>query len=321
MIDFSEVALVWAESVNLNQPATTNSVGAGCWGGVTGQRWLRWTRGSMPDLSRHKVAIVNIFHTSDSTHIWQIKSTYPGIKVIACPDPSLDWVLAHPTEWRGMWDQMVLADYIGGRTAADERIYGQLLNKPTFYLPSPIGPDDYFAPFRELEKGDYLLTLDHSFAPQNTLCNIAAVAAIQRRTGVRVIYAADRDWTPAYATLAGLHADFVGHVDFPDFVDLAARAKVCVDMYASHSYGRQQMLCAMVGTPIVGSALCKEAPGVKVDPFAPDHALNWVSEWLTTPNTYQFERDKNLRIVQQYFGFEASAKRLRSILDMIEAES
>lgn len=312
------VVFIWGENENPASPAPPPTVSVSAWPFLFDQPWLRWRpfADAVPDAARNaNVAFVNLFHTSDSRHIEELKQVNPGCYCVAMPDPSLDMVLAHP-DWVNMHYQMALADAIGGRTQADCRVYGTLLNKPVYYLPSPIGPTEWFAQFRGLPKGDYLLTLDHAFAPANTYYNVAAVAAIQRETGIRVLYAAERPWTHEYARLAGLKCEFLGRVPFQEFVDLTARARLCVDMYASHSYGRQQVLCGMVGTHCTGSEWCENAPGWSINPTNPYAAVSRAQALLDQHPRAQLE----IQLTENRYGFEISRIRLEAILKAAEAE-
>lgn len=318
-MNLDDLILVWGEFVTPG-PGGTPAVSVSNWSAVLDKPWLRWdTRhpDTIPDAVRSaKIAIVNLFHTDDSLHIEQIKQVNPSCYCIACPDACVDIILDRP-DWVRMLYQMKMADAIGGRTHADCNTYGTLLDKPSFYLPSPIGPTDWFLPFREMEKEDYVLTLDHTMLPNNVGCNVAAVAALQRKTGCRVLYAAARDWTKEYADLAGLKAEWLGHVHFIQFVEITAKARLCVDMYTRHSYGRQQVLCAMVGTPIVGSIWCDDAPGSTKDPFDPERAASGGAGLLEYRSLY------NGALAWQYdhvdmFTFENCKHRLGNILEGIE---
>lgn len=308
----NDVIFVWCENVNANAPAPPPTLSVSAWPFLFGQDWLRWDTSSIanvPEAARTaRIAFCNLFHTADSINIQQIRQVNPDCYIVAMPDPSIDLVLAHP-DWMNMHRQMALADAIGGRTHADADVYGTLLNKKTFWIPSPVGPSEYFAAFRDLPKKDYILTLDHAFAPPNTYCNVAAVAAAQRATGRPVIYAAARDWTLEYAKLAGLEAKFVGRIPFADFIKLTAEAAICIDAYAAHSYGRQQVLCGMVGTICIGSELCADAPGMKIDPFNPKSTGKW-AKYLKLDRTIPAN-------TEQTFGFAASIQRMETILSEI----
>jgi len=317
-MQLSDLALVWGEFVT-SGPGGPPTVSVSNWSTVLDLPWQRWdTRqpGTMPDAVRKaRIVIVNLFHTTDSRHIEQIKAVNPTCYCIACPDACVDIVLTRP-DWMFMLHQMSMADAIGGRTHADCNVYGELLNKPTFYLPSPIGDTEFFLPYRDLPKEDYILTLDHSIdIDNNTANNVAAVAAIQRKTGCRVLYAAQRDWTSDYARIAGLKAEFLGHVAWPYFVAITAKAQMCVDIYTRHSYGRQQVLCAMVGTPVISSEWCNDAPGLHIDPFDPAQA-SVMAELLSSNSYYGNAVAEQYRMVEQ-FTFERSRQRVMDILEHV----
>lgn len=319
------VVFVW-DTAQGGEPAGPPSVSVSLWPHLFGKQWLRpkivngFGAHMLPvEAWEANVAFVNIFHTTDSTGIQEIKKMNPDCYVIAMPDAPVDLVLEHP-EWRNMHQQMALADAIGGRTDVDCDVYGTLLNKPTYYLPSPIGPTEYFAKFRQIPKEDYILSLDHSMSPTNTYCNVAALAAIQRETGIRVLYANEAPWTREYAALAGLKAEWLGKVPFDRFIEITAKARLCVDLYARHSYGRQQVLCAMVGTACVGSSWCENAPGFKNDPFDPQYAAETAIEYLTDKDEMAIAVIDSWAAVQE-FTFDRSRQRLLHILESIEVKA
>lgn len=328
-MNLDNVIFVWGESQNPASPAPPPTVSVSAWPFLFDKTWLRWNTfyGGSPTLEfappevikNASVAFVNLFWTADSIHISQIRAVNPDCYIVAMPDMVLDMVLTNPG-WTNVWEQMAQADMIGGRTHADCDVYGTLLNKPTCYFPSPIGPTEFFLPYRDLPKEDYLLTLDHAFSPANTACNVAAVAAIQRETGIRVIYAAARDHTRHLADLAGLKAEWPGHVNWFEFVEMTAKARLCVDMYASHSYGRQQVLSAMVNTPCIGSNWCSDAPSVTVDPFDPREVVEWVKELFANEHGAKLVCQKQMALVERNFSFTASRARLLHLLERIENE-
>lgn len=335
-MEVSEVVWVWG-TMQGGHPAPPPTVSVSAWPHLFGKQWLRFPAmgsisrypeetqpGLLPiewnEIRRARVAFVNLFHTSDSMHIQAIKFMNPACFVVAMPDAPLDTILSHP-DWLNMHRQMALADAIAGRTHADCDVYGTLLDKPTFYLPSPIGPTEWFVKFRELPKGDYILSLDHPFGTPNSYNNVAALVAIQRETGLRVIYACENAWTREYAKLAGLKADFLGYAPFENFVALTAEARFCVDIYPVHSYGRQQVLSAMVGTPCISSSTCTDAPGDQVTPFAPKRARLEVIKLLDSPSLYRAYVTHDMDLVEKRFSFDASRKRLLELLEQIQVKA
>ena len=320
MINFNDVVLVWGESESSGMPAKSPSVSVGLWQEIVGSEWIRWNTSdirNMPDVVRSaKVCIVNIFHTADSIHVEQIKQVDPSCYVLACPDAPIDLVLDHP-EWLNIHRQLLAADAIGGRTLADCNVYSALLGKKSHYFPSPIGATEWFLPFRELPKEDYIITLDHSMSPANTMCNVAAVQELSRMTKLRVVYVAAREWTKRYADLAGLECTWLGHIPFTEMVDLTARAQYCVDIYMRHSYGRQQVLAAMVGTPTLGSNWCDDAPGFLIDPFEGDQGVFRFDKYINRGNRKVLIEDGYLAI-KNTFSFDACRERLVELLSIVE---
>lgn len=314
---FERVAFVWGENVSGDGPLTRSpSVSVALWPEVLGCASLRWAEGQMPDISGYDVFLVNLFHTPDSTHIAQIRAAKPDAVIVAMPDPSLDLVLMHP-EWMPMIEQMALADWVGGRTVYDCEVYGELLNKPSIWLPSPIGPTEWYAPYRELAKEDYIVALDHPMDPYTSGHNVAALAAIQRETGIRVLYASAREATKQYAHLAGLQAEWFDWVPFGDFVSMTARARLSVDLYARHSYHRHAVVCAMVGTPCVTSSwsgIAFKWIGMP-SPFATGDA---VGEALAFIEHGELIRQQGFELVEKAFGFEASYQRIVSLLETVQ---
>lgn len=309
------LALVWGESVNDLPPAGPPGVSFSLWSTVAGTSWLQWKPGKMPDLANKKVFLVNLFHTPDSTHAQQIRARYPQAYIIVSPDPLIDQIMAHP-EWTNMIEQMKIADLIACRTTVECQIYHTLLGKPTAYLSSPIGPDDWYMPYRSIAKENFILALDHGFSPNYTMLNVAALAQFQRDWGrtYAVLYASEREWTRKYAQQVGLKAEFLGNVPFLKMTELTAKARVCLDLYTCHSVGRQAILCAAVGTPIITSKFCVDAPGTKIDPFCD---VSFVAPKIASMHN-DFEQCQAIRNAGfervKAFSFSASRERLEKIV-------
>lgn len=314
MSEFERVAFVWGENASLpHQPANPPSVGVAMWKDVLPCDLLRWRADAMPDVCAYDVFLVNVFHTEDSTHIAQIRAARPDAFIVGMVDPTIDLVLLHP-EWHNIWFQLSLCDLIGGRTHHDCAVYGTLLNKPTIWMPSPIHPLSFFAQYRETPKADYLLAQDHPMVPSPFAHTVAALAAIQRKTGLRIVYAAARAETPELAWMAGLDAEFVGHVPFPSFVEMTAQARLMIDPYFAHSYHRQAVLCAAVGTPLIGSTLTSYTGQVTCDPLRPDEVCRKALALLEDETHYHAVQEAGYALVEREFGVEAARERVRSIL-------
>lgn len=305
--------MVWGENISGGQPANPPSVGVAMWKDVLPCDLLRWTPDNPPDFNRYDVYLVNIFQTDDSTHCEQIRRARPDALIVGMVDPKIDLVLLHP-EWTGIWQQLSFCDVIGGRTPSDCAVYGAFFHKPTVWMPSPIHPLDYFAELRDTPKDDFILAQDHPMNPSPSAHNVAALAAIQRATGLDVIYAAARDWTPDLAKRAGLRATFAGHVPFFDFIGLTARARLMVDLYLFHSYGRQNVLAAAVGTPVVGSSYTLPTGHPQVDPLNPQQALKTARMLLDNPGVYRHYQQRGYEAVERDFGVDACRARVRQLI-------
>jgi hypothetical protein len=313
--EFERIAWVWCENASLpQQPANPPSVGVAMHPHLYGSPWLRWREGEMPDLAPYDALFLNLFHTADSTHAAQIHQRYPDKFLVAMPDANLDLTLMHP-QWFNLWEQIAACDLIAGRTHEDCAVYSAFFNKPAVWMPSPIYPLAYFAQLRDTPKADFILTQDHAMHDGLFMQNVAALALIQRETGMKVVYAAARDQTERYAELAGLYAEFPGHVPFFDFIDLTARARVCVDMYTRHSFHRQALLCAAVGTPMVGSEYSSYTGHPQVDPFNPEQALATVERLLGNEDDYRETQQLGYEVVVESYGAEACRRRLRNLLE------
>jgi hypothetical protein len=267
----------------------------------------------MPDISGYDLFLVNVFHTRESTQVQQIKKKRPEAVVVAMADPPVDMVLERP-DWLGMWAELNAADIIGGRTEHDCSVYGAFFDKQTVWMPSPAGPLDYFLPFRDVEKEDYIITLDR-WGSHTTGQNVAALAAIQRATGLRVVYARPHKHTKVLAELAGLKAEWrEPNIPWLEMIEVTARARLCVDLYARHSYGRQGVLCALVGTPCVGSAWTNDAGQVPIEPLYPLDAVREVLRLLDDPDSYPIRRQIGFNMVNTLYTFEAARQNVRSLL-------
>lgn len=310
-----DVVFAWG-TMQGGEPAAPPTVSVSAWPALLGTQWIRDVRDER--LYNAEIAFVNLFHTSDSIHIQRIKERNPACYVVAMPDAPVEVICANAEIWPNVFYQLSQADAIAGRTQADCDVYGALFNKPSYYFPSPIGPDDFFAPFWDTPKEDYVISLDHSFAIRNTTLNVAALAVLQRKTGCRIIYAAERDWTPFQAKLAGLDVEFRGYVNFFDFVELTAKAKLCVDMYAAHSYGRQAVLCGMVGTPCVTSFALEDAPGVHINEYTPYAAARQAQAMLDSETLWNHVRARSRAAVKTKFSFDACRRRAFGIIEQIK---
>jgi len=265
------------------------------------------------------VLIVNLF--GGMRHVTQIKAQHPAARVIALPDVCFNDVfrLEHPAGLLFL-EQLQAADVIGYVSDSNRQFYGALVDKPLVYVPHAIGTDAYFETVRAFPKSDYLITLDHSEHTGQrpldyTVPNIAAVAAIQRETGIPVVYVNAGADTRAYAARIGLKADFLKYVPYADYVALAARARLGVDMFALHGFGRNEITLAYAGTPCIGSTYTHGGlPELKLDPWQPLAAVPLARRVLAA---YEDWRAAGIRHVEERYCFDAARAQLADMIKQV----
>ncbi len=321
MIDTSRIAFVWTGDPALThiaaEPPTEPKVGVTLWPALLPCDLMAWYAEPDADLAEriraHDVFLVNVFHST--RNIGHIRRVHPRAFIIALPDPPIDAVLV--SHYYDMLRQMAMADVIAGRNPTDGALYGGMLAKPGGWLPDPIGPAEAFRRYWNLPKEDYLISVDHSIF-RVSLQNVAALAAVQRETGLPVRYWATYEHTHEYARIAGLEVTFHDEVtDYGQFCEHVARARLGVDMYPVHGLGRHGMTHAMVGTPAVVSAWCNPCGMVGADPLRPDQAVEWACELLANAQMYAEVRQKGFEACEALYGFDASRARMVAFLENV----
>lgn len=306
MSEFKEVAFVNKGPPDIR--VTDRIIGVGAWPNALQCDRLKWEQEPPAEMKNYRLFLVNLF--PQGKHISHIRALNPDAVIVAMPDPHLERSLRDGN--LTMLEEMQQADYIGGRTPYDCEVYGHLLNKPTRWMPSPIDVES-LKPLRDTPKEDFILTVDHRAEPNLTAQNVAAVAAIQRETGMKVIYCKPMGNTLAYARLAGLEADFRTKVPFGEFIHLIARAKFGIDMYAAHAQHRHGQACAAIGTPLVTSYWCNKTGHRAEMPFN-TRAIFWAAKDLIEEDDhYQEMRKQGFRIVKDLYSFEAARSQVRAI--------
>jgi hypothetical protein len=310
--EFKEVAFVNKGAPDIR--VTDRIIGVGAWSNALQCDRLKWEQEPLPEVRNYKLFLVNLF--PQSQHISHIRTLNPDAVIVAMPDPHLERSLRDGN--LTMLEEMQKADIIGGRTREGCMVYGYLLNKPAVWMPSPIDVD-FFVPLRDTPKEDFILTVDHRAEPNLTAQNVAAVAAVQRRYGLKVIYCKPVGNTLAYAKLAGLEADFRIKVPFSEFVHLIARAKFGIDMYAAHAQHRHGQAHAAIGTPIITSHWCNRTGHLVETPFNISAVVHGFSELIDERNTdydaYQEMRENGFKVVDELYSFEAAQDRIRDLLE------
>lgn len=240
-----------------------------------------------------------------SKYCTRIREERPDAIIVAVPDSTADEVFRNPEHAKNWLQQFDAADYIGAVSDSTAQLYGALFNKPVIRLPMPIGTDKFFTDARKIDKADFIVTYDHD-QHQMSVQNVAAVARIQRETGLRVIYVNASPLTRAYAETAGLNAEWVDKMNFDDWIEFVAAAKLGVDLYASHGTGRTEITLAYAGTPCVGSNFSDPVEGfIQVDPFKPEDAAAQAIQLLSDEKAYKAAQTAGVKAVRDRFSYKA----------------
>jgi hypothetical protein len=313
---YSGLSLVWGETISPDVGIMPPSAGVGLWSYLTKRSWLRWSRREdMPSLAG-KTVLVNLFHVLNATPISDIKGKYPDAIVVAMPDASLDMVLNHVVEWPTFWEELNQADALFCRTPADADVYCSLVRKPCWVLPSPAGPEEWFHALW-CEKDPFVISLDHTFAPSNTAYNVAHLAEVQHYTGLPVKYLSPWPQTIRLAKAAGLEAEWIERIPFTEAARLTAKALLSVDIYASHSLGRHQIICGYVKTPCLTSEWTKPVPGVQMPVENPKMSGLTAKALIEDSTFYQMIVKQKLDAVKRY-DFAPSLARLDQVLSELK---
>lgn len=279
MSDFKRVAFVWGgfpEHTPQRHPEAP-LLGMDGMAGALGCDVLAWEN-EPPDLGRWDVFLVQMFNIGKH-QVAQIRARRPGAFIVGLPDPPPEHVFDPGMTDRAdsLLDELALCDVIGARCldGRDTAVYAALLDKPWLAMPGPLQTAAWFGALsEEFESEDLIVTCDHSWNPQYTAGNVAAVARLQRETGWPVIYADATPQTQQMARAARMiDVTFYPKLPLADFAALAARARIGIDLYAAHSMGRNGIIFAAVGTPCITSRTTQSAGHPQVDPWRPDEAV------------------------------------------------
>lgn len=268
-------------------------------------------------VSQYDVFFCNLF--AGSRYCTRIRELKPDAIIVAIPDGIVESVFSN-RQYEANWiEQFSAADYVGA-VSISTLMYGELFNKPSLWIPLYIGTPEFFADARQQEKEDFILSYDHhNFL---TVQNIAALAAIQRETGLRVVYADPAPYTMAYAEAAGLKVEWVKKLPYDQYVRLAARARLGVDLYAGHGTGRNEVTLAYAGTPCIGSTYTEPYDGVvKVEPFHTSEAFDSALALLGDAAYYNEERSDGIAYAERKHGLEACVHDFDAIMTEIENPS
>lgn len=261
---------------------------------VVGIDAVWWRNGEpVPDLSQYDCLIIHLF--ADMQHVMQIRAAYPSKLLVALPDVAFDELFLNrdPALEGNFMAQLKAADVIGYVSESNRQFYSAF-DKPMVKIPMPIGTHEFFQAARLQPKEDFIISSDHSpRVVDYTIQNVAGLAMIQRKTGLKVLYCNPGKLTPLYAEQFGLKADFLPKLSYGDYVMLAARARLGVDLYARYGFGRNGLTLAYAGTLCLSSRMADAWYGDGcIDPWYAIQAGEMACEILN----YDAERTERVRI-------------------------
>ncbi len=324
---FERLALVWTgqpEHTPVGAPAV-GTCGLPLYGSGLPCDVLAWQGNATPDLSKYSTFIVTAFGIGER-HISQIRAVRPNALIIAWPDPPPEHVFL-PGLWGQRYELMLaelkLADGIAKRTpdGGEMTVFAALADLPLIYTPIIVLNDANRA-LRALPKEDYIFTTGHSWEPRYVAHQVAALTLIQRATGLRVVWIAETEQARALARIAGLQADFQGRVSVERFAELAARARLAVDPYHMHSVGRSELLCAGIGTPVIGSTTSIGGMALHVaDAWRPDHIAQVALALLDNSDRYNEYRQAGMDLVERLYSDVAVRRALQEVVALGERKA
>lgn len=261
--------------------------------------------------------IVNLFR--GMRHVTQIRQAQPEAFIVALPDDYFDGVFngQYTADALEFIRQIQAADAIGYVSESNRQFYS-VFGKPMIRIPIAMGTDNFFDAMRRIPKDDFLLTVDHSPRdPDYTIQNVATCAVIQKRTGVDVIYVNPGPETEGYADALGLKATFHPNMPYEHLVQLGARARLSVDLYALHGYGRHEVSMAGVGTPCVGGNMTHTTLFPTLDPWHVQDAADTACALLTDARAWQVLRERGFERAAEH-SFQRARADMQQSLQRIE---
>lgn len=281
----------------------------------------------------YDVVIANIFAHQNTVVAW--KERYPDTKIIVRVDNPPEHSLF--MDWSNIIRQVQAADLIGDPTETNARFYAGLTGKPYTVIPAPIGPSNWFAERWEMTRAhamaegspitadDYILTTDHYlpnsyFDHQWCVANVAALAAIQRETGLQVVYLNATDAAKYYGKQVGLVAAYYPRVEFSEMLTMAMDAALGVDMYLMHTEGRHEVAMAALGLPTIGGNFTPIATNKSHDPYNALVAKDTALALLESPEFYATVRRMGQSLVTHMRSDEAIKSRVQQAVAMLFGE-
>lgn len=276
---------------------------------------LQWEPGNPPaGLADYDTILLNVF-PSTLPLAQDIRQAAPHARLIASVDTVPETGLLKPA----ILEQIALADAVGYR-ADSNRFYAYLFGKEAVWIPIAVGYPAYFARARQQAKQDFIIVAGHSAAVSN-IGTLAALKRVQGETRLPIKWAGGRDEDKALASRIGLDIEWLPYLVYSDYVTLAARARLGIDLYPAHSVGRNEITLAYAGTPFVGSRMTHCKAGIKVDPFDTQGAYEASLKLLSDSALYDTLREIGIFHVETHFSFIAVRQYFEEVFLMSEKQT
>lgn len=232
-----------------------------------------------------------------------LRTHYPQALIIPWIDPGMD-VLFNPSSWTADTSLMLTqirdyADAIGtwDPVFSHGRFLKQVVDKPVMYIPLPLVPHPGIDDLRHLPKMDMIVGAVHGQEPRQPAPTLACLVELQRHTGYEVVM---MDAYPDIRWMSvemGLKATFLPEqIEFNHRLEMLARAKLFVDLYTVHHYGRLCTHAAHVGTVSVSSPHTADVGHIQVQEWSDDGAQLGI-DILNNPQKYAIYRQRGIEIL------------------------
>lgn len=247
---------------------------------------LHWNERDSWELDAYDLFLVFYFATSHEVLRW-IRERRPDAVIVAGVDPGAD-VLLNPPAWGRDAQIMVnqLRKYADAISTWDPTLrqggfLGMITGVKAVELPIPLMPHPEIENMRARPREKLIVGALHRQQPQQPAPTLALMAALQQVPALadyRFVVLDDVPQARAMARNFRLTAEFVTGNDWAVKYDLIQRARLVVDMYTIHHYGRIQAHAANVGTVSIGSIYTADVGHIRVDPWSWDGlaAALWV---------------------------------------------
>jgi hypothetical protein len=235
---------------------------------------LHWRERDNWDVDKYDVFLVFFFATQSHVLQW-IRERRPDAKIIVGVDPGAD-VLLNPPVW-GRDAQIAInqirqyADLIStwDPTLRHGDFLSLITSVPAVELPIPLMPHKDLETMRARTRQKLIVGVLHKQQPQQPAPTLATLAAIQRdRPDYEIVIFDDVPEARAMARNFRVKAEWLTDKGWPARYELIQRAKLVIDMYTIHHYGRVQAHAANVGTLSIGSTYTADVGHVRVDPWS-----------------------------------------------------